>query len=99
MRNAAPSPEQARREYWKIRDREISAIKFRANWFSIGGGMWGNTNARNLLDEIRPLENLIRIILSHKDEIYISKQVMKNLLEDQALLAQLRAKAEKVLNK
>ena len=61
--------------------------------------MWGNTNARNLLDEIRPLERLIRIILSHKDEIYISKQVMKNVLEDQALLAQLRAKAEKVLNK
>ena len=99
MRDTAPSPEQARREYWKIREREISDIKFRANWFSIGGGMWGNTNARNLLKKIRPLENLIRIILPHKDEIYISKQVMENLLEDQALLAQLRAKAEKVLNK
>ena len=99
MRDTIPSPEQARREYWKNRESEISLIKWADFSFANGTGIWCQSDAARLLRRMHRLETLISIILSHKDEIYISKQVMTNLLEDQVWLAQLRANAEKVLNK
>ena len=99
MRDAIPSPEQARREYWKNRESEISLIKWADFSFANGTGIWCQSDAARLLKRMHRLETLISIILSHKDEIYISKQVMENLLEDAAWLEKVRAKAEHFLKR
>ena len=100
MKDATLSPEQARREYWKFRKCELSKIHSDYSLLSVGiPGAIGHLRAQDVLKGVVKFEKLIHIILANKDKIYISKQVMENLLEDQALLAQLRAKAEKVLNK
>lgn len=99
MRNATPSPEQARREYWKNRESEISVIKSALSVLGSGGGIWPRHNARVVLHRMAPLENLVRLVLANKDKIYISKQVMENLLEDAAWLEKVRAKAEHFLKR
>lgn len=98
MRDNIISPEQARREYWKIRESEISVIKSALSVLGSGGGIWPRHNASAVLRSMEPLENLVRLVLANKDKIYISKQVMENLLEDAAWLEKVRAKAEHFLN-
>ncbi len=99
MRDASPSPEQARREYWKNRESKISVIKSALSVLGSGGGIWPRHNARRVLHSMEPLEGLVHSILANKDKIYISKQVMENLLEDVAWLEKVRAKAEHFLNR
>ena len=99
MRDASPSPEQARREYWKFRKRELSKIHSDYSLLSVGiPGAIGHLRAQDVLKGVVKFEKLIHIILANKDKIYISKQVMENLLEDAAWLEKVRAEAEAVLN-
>ena len=97
MRNAAPSPEQARREYYRLRDCRMSCARIEAEAMK-----WNYAYRRHhatcFLREWEKIGPLVRFILAHKDSIYISKQVMANLLEDAAWLEKVKAEAEAVLN-
>ena len=100
MRAINLTPEQARREYWKIRERETHKIRCDFSLLCVGiSGAIGQRRAEDTLTSLEKLEKLVHFILANKDRIYISKQVMANLLEDAAWLEKVRAEAESFLKR
>lgn len=91
-----PGPEEAHREYWKIRERERSSIKSSLWVMGSGGGIWANHNARSVLHSLKLLKKLVHIILANKDKIFISKLIMENLPEDAAWLEKVEAEADRI---
>ena len=98
MRDAIPSPEQARREYHRFRHLWISSIKNCRSCMLYGVFIYASTEAKECIKKIINFKHTINLILANKDSIYISKQVMENLQEDAAWLEKVRAEAEAVLN-
>ena len=99
MRDTAPSPEQARREYYRSRHLWISSIKACRSCMLYGVFIYASIEAKECIKKIIKFKHTINLILANKDKIYISKQVMENLLEDAAWLEKVRAEAEAVLKR
>lgn len=93
------NPIDARRLYFRRRDIEIHGIKSALSVLGGGYGMWKQTNARRVLRRMELIEKLVHLILAHKDEIYITKKMMQDLLEDAAWLEKVRAEAEAILKR
>ena len=98
MRNATINPEQARREYYHLREARMFCARSEARMMR-----WNYAYRRHhaslFIREWEKIAPLINLILANKDSIYISKQVMTNLLEDAAWLEKVRAEAEAILKR
>lgn len=99
MRNAYASPELTRREYYRSRHLWISSIKNSRSCMLYGVFLYASTEAKECIKKILDFQKIISFILANKDQIYISKQVMANLLEDSAWLEEVRAEAEAILRR
>lgn len=99
MRNAAPSPELARREYHRFRHLWFSSIENCRSCMLYGVFIYASTEAKECIKKILKFKECIDLILAPKDSIYISKQVMANLQEDAAWLEKVKAEAEAILNR
>ena len=99
MRDTAPSPEQARREYFKRRHILRHGVECKRK--DMEPHLFTNIRqeANKCLCQISFFKKYIDLILAHKDSIYISKQVMANLMEDAAWLEKVRAEAEAILKR
>ncbi len=98
MRNATINPEQARREYYRLREARMFCARSEARMMRWNYA-YRKHHAYCLLKELKNIYPLVKIIITNKDKIYISKQVMENLLEDAAWLEKVRDEAEAILKR